>query len=47
MKSSDNFDAKKLLSPELVINSAGNHFYSYGISLFEFKPKRRKKLIIH
>jgi hypothetical protein len=47
MKSNDNFDAKKLLSPELVINSAGNHFYSYGISLFEFKPKRRKKLIIH
>lgn len=47
MKSSDNFNAKMLLCPELVINSVGTHFYSYGISLFEFKSKRCKKLIIH
>jgi hypothetical protein len=44
IKSEINLDLNRVLSSELVINSSGTHLYSYGISLFGFYTKKRKKL---
>jgi hypothetical protein len=44
IKSEINLDLNRVLPSELVINSSGTHLYSYGISLFGFYPKKRKKL---
>jgi hypothetical protein len=44
IKSEINLDLNKVLPSELVINSSGTHLYSYGISLFGFYTKKRKKL---
>jgi hypothetical protein len=44
IKSEINLDLNRVLPLELVINSSGTHLYSYGISLFGFYTKKRKKL---
>jgi hypothetical protein len=44
IKSEINLDLNRVLPSELVIDSSGTHLYSYGISLFGFYTKKRKKL---
>jgi hypothetical protein len=44
IKSEIDLDLNRVLPSELVINSSGTHLYSYGISLFRFYTKKRKKL---
>jgi hypothetical protein len=44
IKSEINLDLNRVLPSELVINPCGTHLYSYGISLFGFYTKKRKRL---
>jgi hypothetical protein len=41
MDSKRHFDASKLLSPNIIIESAGTHLYRIGLSLFQSGSKKR------
>ncbi len=38
------FGAEHILPPNMILRSAGSHFYRIGLSLFPFGSERRKKL---
>jgi hypothetical protein len=38
------YSAEHILTPNMILKSAGSHFYRIGLSLFPFRSEKRKKL---